>query len=156
MFSVCHVILQDHVSSRFGVTLWVSQQHAKFCGHRCCGGRNIIILGCQVISLEHVIKGSCNYMVRSQTRKITSHVAKFGGHRHCGEDIIFFSRDLTKSGDQRVIWLYRQEFIEAITILSSLVTIGTVVVLILVSHLISEGYVAKGLCDVIGRVSLSR
>ena len=57
-----------------------------------------------MISLEHVIKGSCEYMVRSQTRKITSQVAKFGGHRHCGEDIIiFFSRDLTKSGDQRVI-----------------------------------------------------
>ena len=45
-----------------------SHQLAKFCGHKCSGSRNIIVLGCHVISQDHVIKESSNSMGRSLSK----------------------------------------------------------------------------------------
>ena len=47
--------------------LKVSQYSAKFSGYRHCGSGDIMVLVCQIISQDHVIKGSCNFMGRSQS-----------------------------------------------------------------------------------------
>ena len=39
-----------------------------------------MVLVCHVISQDHMIKGSCDFMGGSP---LIHHPAKFGGHRHC-------------------------------------------------------------------------
>ena len=41
---------------------------AKFAGHRHCSCGDIIVLVFHVISQDHAIKGSCDFMGRSQLR----------------------------------------------------------------------------------------
>ena len=41
---------------------------AKFGGHRQCSSGDIIVLVFHVISQDHAIKGSCDFMGRSQSR----------------------------------------------------------------------------------------
>ena len=65
--SVCLVISREHVLKEpcdfigaLKEPLKASQQPAKFHSHMHCGDRDILILLSQVISKDHVIKGSCN------------------------------------------------------------------------------------------------
>ena len=51
--------------------LMPGQHTATFGGHRLCGRRDIIFLVCLVISQDRVIKGSCDYMGGSLSRKVT-------------------------------------------------------------------------------------
>ena len=43
---------------------------ANFSGHRSRGSRDIMILVCQVISQDHIIKGSCDIMARRLSGKV--------------------------------------------------------------------------------------
>ena len=45
-----------------------SRQFTKFGGHKHCGAA--IVLGCHVISHNHVIEGSCNFMGRNLLRQV--------------------------------------------------------------------------------------
>ena len=47
-----------------------SHQFAKFGGHRHCDSENIMILGYQVISQDHIIKGSCDFIGRNPSRYV--------------------------------------------------------------------------------------
>ena len=49
-----------------------SHQPAKFGRHRHCGRRDIMILGCHMISHDYVIEGSCNFMDRTHQDKLPS------------------------------------------------------------------------------------
>ena len=58
----------------------------KFGGHIHCGGVDITVLVCQVISEDHMMKGSCDFISKDPSRSV-----KFGGHRYSGSgDIIIF------------------------------------------------------------------
>ena len=48
----------------------ISYRPTRFCGHRHCGSDNIMVLACHVILQDHVIKGSCDFIGRSPSRKI--------------------------------------------------------------------------------------
>ena len=48
--------------------LKISQQPAKFGGHRYCGSGDILILVCQVTSQDYVIKETCDFMTTSVSR----------------------------------------------------------------------------------------
>ena len=83
-----------------------SYQLAKFFSHRQCGDRDIMVLDCHVISQDHIIEGSCNFI------KVNYNLVKFGVRRHCG------SRDATllvchvishKTTRSKMIWLHMQE-----------------------------------------------
>ena len=72
MVLVCHVTSQDTSSKRHG-TLWVEalkvcHHPPKFCGHSDCGRGDIMILVCQVIFRDHVIKVSGDFMGRSPSQ----------------------------------------------------------------------------------------
>lgn len=103
---VCHVILRDHKVLRFygweffkvshhianfeaarsqdartmlfyrQELLKVSYTCAKFVGHMLSGSGDIMVLHCHVISKDHVIKGSCNFMSKSPL-KVSHHPAKW-------------------------------------------------------------------------------
>ena len=63
----------------------VCHHHAKCGGHRYFSSRDVMVLVCHVISKNHLIKVSCDFMDGSASRLMLSHhPAKFGGHRHCG------------------------------------------------------------------------
>ena len=47
----------------------LSHHHARFSGYRHCGGGYIMVLVCQVISEDGVIKGSNALMVRNLSWK---------------------------------------------------------------------------------------
>ena len=47
-----------------------SRQFAKFGGHRHCDSENIMILGYHVISQDHIIKGSCDFIGRNPSRYV--------------------------------------------------------------------------------------
>ena len=47
-----------------------SHQFAKFGGHRHCDSENIMILGYHVISQDHIIKGSCDFIGVCQLRYV--------------------------------------------------------------------------------------
>ena len=47
-----------------------SHQFAKFGGHRHCDSENIMILGYHVISQDHIIKGSCDFIGRNPSRYV--------------------------------------------------------------------------------------
>ena len=49
----------------------VSQHPARLGGHRHCGSGDIMVSVCHVILQEHLIKGSCDSMGRSLSRKVT-------------------------------------------------------------------------------------
>ena len=51
-------------------SLKVSHYPAKFCGHRRIGIGDIMVFVCHVISNDHVIRGSSNFMGRSLSRKV--------------------------------------------------------------------------------------
>ena len=59
----------------------VSYRLARFGDHRHCGSEDIKILVCQVISQDHLIKWSFDFIGRSPS---SYHPAKFCGYRHCG------------------------------------------------------------------------
>ena len=75
MVSVCHVISQDHVTKGLTNYGWkllkVSQYPTKFCGHRHCGGGDIVVLVCQVILQELVTKRSSNFVGGSRSRLVS-------------------------------------------------------------------------------------
>ena len=54
----------------------------KVSGHKHSGSRDIIIFVCHVTLQDHVIRGLCNFMVRSPS-KTSYHPTKFCSHRHC-------------------------------------------------------------------------
>ena len=89
MALIYHVILQDYVikgsfdfmdrSPSRQVTILqclvshhlshpASHHPTKFGGHRHCDGGDIIILVCHVISQDHVMKPSCDFMSKSPSR----------------------------------------------------------------------------------------
>ena len=78
---------------------------------------------------EHLYKGSRDYHDRSPSR-LSHHPIKFGGHRLCGigDNGFSLSRDFARPRDQRVRCLYKYEPIKEVSILSSLVAIGTIIV----------------------------
>ena len=87
-----------------------SHQLAKFGGYRHCGSADIMILVCHKTSQNHVIKESCDFIGRSPLRQVTimpsliaidTQTLRYNGFS--------LSRDLTRSRDQRVMWLYWQE-----------------------------------------------
>ena len=59
-----------------------SHQHTKFGGHRHCGSGNMLILICQVISQDLVMKGTYDF-------KVSYHPATFGTNRHSGSGDMF-------------------------------------------------------------------
>ena len=59
-----------------------SHQHTKFGGHRHCGSGDMMILICQVISQDLVIKGTYDF-------KVSYHPATFGTNRHSGSGDMF-------------------------------------------------------------------
>ena len=83
--------------------------------------------------------------------KISHHLTKFGGHRHCGSgDIVLFCHAISQ--DHGIKQSY--DFIDRSP--SKQVTIlqfgfcsysGSGVVMILVSHVVSQGHLIKGSCD---------
>ena len=76
------MISQDHVieGSCDFVTQW-SYPFAKFGCHRHCGSEDIMILVCHVVSQNHVIKESFDFIGKGI--KISYHPAKIGSHIHC-------------------------------------------------------------------------
>ena len=73
MVSVYNAIFQDPVFkplSDFVVrsNLNVCHHPIKFGGHKHCGSEDITALLCHVISQDHVIKGSCDFMCRSPSK----------------------------------------------------------------------------------------
>lgn len=54
-------------------------------------------------------------------------INRFVGHIHCGRrDMFFICHEISQDHDLRTIWLYGKEPLKLVTILLSLVTIGTV------------------------------
>ena len=81
----------------------LSHHHGKFGGHRYCGSRDKMILGCHMISQHRVIRESCNF---------SYHSTKFCGRRHRdSEDIMILVCHMILQ-DQTVIWLYGQKSIK--------------------------------------------
>ena len=65
----------------------VSHHPAKFGYHEHFDSGDIIVLVCHVTLQDHMINGSCDFMVR--TLMLGHHPAKSCGHGHCGsEDIM--------------------------------------------------------------------
>ena len=66
----CLTTLQDHVIKTVNdfMVKNASSYVTTFGGHRHCDSRDIIALVCHVISPDHVIKGSCDFMGRSSSR----------------------------------------------------------------------------------------
>ena len=67
MVLICHVISENQVTQEpydpyTYEGLKVNHHSAKFDGHRHCGSGNIMALVHHVISQDHVIKHSCDYM----------------------------------------------------------------------------------------------
>ena len=56
---------------------------------RPCGSGGKTLLIYHVISTDHEIKGSCDFM-GNESIKVSQHLAIFGGHRHCGNGDIKF------------------------------------------------------------------
>ena len=46
----------------------VKQHPVKFGGHRACGDGDVMILVCHMISEDHVIKGSCDFVAWSPSK----------------------------------------------------------------------------------------
>ena len=74
MLLVCHAISQEHMRAKSEVTydwkvLMANHQLAKFGSRRYCGSGDIMILGCHMISQDHVIEESCYFMGRSYQDK---------------------------------------------------------------------------------------
>ena len=72
MILVCHVILQDHVfrvKSPFEQELFTVNYHlAKFSVHRHPNSGDIVVLVFQVVSQNHLVKGSFDFMGKSSSR----------------------------------------------------------------------------------------
>ena len=51
--------------------LKTSHHSAKFCGQRHCGSGDMMILVCQVMSQDHITKGTRDLMGRKPSRKVT-------------------------------------------------------------------------------------
>ena len=71
MVFVCHVTLQDHMIQLFyDFTVWSSSRKVprhhpvRLGGHSHCSSGNKIVLICYMISQDHVMKGSCDFMGR--------------------------------------------------------------------------------------------
>ena len=60
---------------------------AKLGGQRHRGSGDIMVLVRRVISQDHVIQGSYEFM--GGTPHVKSTPSKFGGHRHCGSGDMF-------------------------------------------------------------------
>ena len=80
--------------------LMLIQHPVKFGDHRHCGGGDIMVLVCHVISQKHQTKGPQDFEGGTPSSR---HPAKFGGNRHCAEDVFGLSRDLTRPLDQTVM-----------------------------------------------------
>ena len=108
-----------------------SHQFAKFGGHRHCDSENIMILGYHVISQDHIIKGSCDFIGRNPSRyKVRYDPPKFGGHRHCGSGdimIIFVTWSYKISWSKFHMTLKAEIKVSYDPAKFSLVTIDTVV-----------------------------
>ena len=50
----------------------VSYHPANFGGHRQCGSRDIMVLVCHVISQDHLINGSSDFVGRSTSKQVTT------------------------------------------------------------------------------------
>ena len=64
----------------------MSQHPVNFGDHRRCGSGDTLILVCQVILKDCVIKGSLDFMGRSPSGKpitVGDHHDKIGGHDYC-------------------------------------------------------------------------
>ena len=48
-----------------GGSVHLSYHPAKFGGHRDCGSKDIMVLLCLVLSQDHAIKASCDFMDRN-------------------------------------------------------------------------------------------
>ena len=77
----------------------------KFAGRIHCGGVNITVLVCQVISEDHMMKGSCDFISKDPSRSV-----KFGGHRYSdsGDIMIFVCHVLCKTTSSKcfmTLWL---------------------------------------------------
>ena len=70
--------------------LKLSYHSAKFYSHRDCGSGDLMVLVCHMISLNHGIKESCDFMGRSSSRRVII-LQKFGVNRHCGKRDIMVS-----------------------------------------------------------------
>ena len=50
----------------------VSYHPANFGGHRQCGSGDIMVLVCHVISQDHLINGSSDFVRRSTSKQVTT------------------------------------------------------------------------------------
>ena len=76
MVLVSYVMSQNHATTVLsnimdGSPLKANCQLAKFGGHRPCCIEDVMILGCNVISQDHMNDGSCSFMGRSPSRQVT-------------------------------------------------------------------------------------
>ena len=68
--------------------LKASQYLTKFGGNRDCGSDDVIVLVFHVISQDHLIKESYDFIVKSLSR-LNHHPTKFSGHKlYCSGDIM--------------------------------------------------------------------
>ena len=132
-----------------------SHQLYKFGGHRHCGSRDTMILGCHVISKDHVIKGSLTWWARAHQGKLLSCQVLWPQAlwkwRYNDSSL---PCDLTKPQNQRVMWLYGEKPIQENY---NFVKFGghrhcaSEDIMILVCHMILQDHVIKGSCDFIDR-----
>ena len=86
--------------------LKVSHHPTKCGGHGYCGSGDIKVLVCQVISQDHLMKLSCDFMDRSPSRQVTilqslmaiATVVEDGSHNNFS-----LSRDFARVHDQKVM-----------------------------------------------------
>ena len=121
-------------------SLKVSHYPAKFCGHRRIGIGDIMVLVCHVISNDHVIRGSSNFMGRSLSRKVS---VKSRDHRHCG------------SGDIPILVCCVSSQEHVIKVSCGFAKLGGVKHsdngdIFLVFHVISQDHVIQRSCDFMG------
>ena len=65
MVFIFDMTLQNPPDQSF-ITLWFASHHpAKFGGHGHCGSGDIMLLVCQGILQDHIVKPSCDFMGRS-------------------------------------------------------------------------------------------
>ena len=68
------------------IPLMVSHHRTKFGGHRHCGKGDIMVLVCQEILQNHIIKRSCYFMGRPI--KASYHTATFSNHNLSGRGVM--------------------------------------------------------------------
>ena len=136
----------------------VSCHPVKFsdCSHS--NSDDVLVLVCHVISQDHVIKGSCDFMERSSWSELTIPPSLLAIDALIVEIICHvidsLSRDLARPHDQRVKRLYRLKPIKVSyhpVKFGSHWHCGSGSMMILVCDMISHDHVIKGLRDFMGR-----